>query len=267
MKWFFAVTEETLAHHDHDFPNLIKTAVASSRANTTLLPNLIYHGKENALTAELRDMGVNIIHHQLTLAPYIREHAPPDYPVAISCGAFLRTDIPDLEHEDDFIIYTDCDVIFLGEPTAVDLRPSLFACAPEFSQHDYTNINTGVMVMNLPALRQSLPDFRHFILQGFPNLVAYDQGAYQSYYSGQHEPLPATSNWKPYWGVNPSAEIIHFHGPKPFAVRKRMDDPSYPIPDVWSGLMERDPAGYREYLALWERFQRYGDKLLADAAS
>jgi hypothetical protein len=23
-------------------------------------------------------------------------------------------------------------------------------------------------------------------------------------------------NWKPYWGENAQAKIIHFHGPKPF---------------------------------------------------
>ena len=30
--------------------------------------------------------------------------------------------------------------------------------------------------------------------------------------------LPDELNWKPYWGLNSNAEIVHFHGPKPSLV-------------------------------------------------
>ena len=43
-----------------------------------------------------------------------------------------------------------------------------------------------------------------------------DQGAYNEFYSGKfvvHRwPL---FNWKPYWGFNARAKLVHFHGPKP----------------------------------------------------
>ncbi len=43
-----------------------------------------------------------------------------------------------------------------------------------------------------------------------------DQGAYNQYYQSKFnvEPWP-DFNWKPYWHFNPSALLIHFHGPKP----------------------------------------------------
>jgi len=119
--------------------------------------------------------------------------------------------------------------------------------------------------MNLPSLRQDLADFRHFILHNFERLVAYDQGAYQVYYRGRCDPLPVTGNWKPYWGVNPAAEIVHFHGPKPDALKKKLDDPLYKVPDDWARLIERDPAAYRQYLALWESYDVYGSRLVAEA--
>src|SRR5260221_14484440 len=97
MKWYFAVTEATLTHHDHDFPGLMKAAVASARANTSLRPHLIYDGQENSLTRDLRKMGGTIIHHSLSIGNWLRWHAPEGYGLAVALGAFLRTDLPDIE--------------------------------------------------------------------------------------------------------------------------------------------------------------------------
>jgi len=255
MKWYFAVTEATLGHYDHDFIGLMKAAVASARANTDLQPNLIYDGSENALTHDLRALGVTIHHHQLSMGPYIRQHAPAGYAVDVACGAYLRTDIPEINQEDEFVLYTDCDVLFLRQPTFLTMRPKYFACAPEFFIDDYSNINTGVMLMNLPNLRAEIPNFRHFIQQRFPDLVAFDQGAYQNYFLGQESRLSETTNWKPYWGLNDAAEIIHFHGPKPLAVRKGLQDPDYVMPTVWRDLLVRGQDAYPVYLALWDRYR------------
>ena len=43
-----------------------------------------------------------------------------------------------------------------------------------------------------------------------------DQGAYNGHYQGRFDVhLYARWNWKPYWGHNRAAALVHFHGPKP----------------------------------------------------
>ena len=43
-----------------------------------------------------------------------------------------------------------------------------------------------------------------------------DQGAYNGHYQGRFfVHLDARWNWKPYWGHNRAAALVHFHGPKP----------------------------------------------------
>lgn len=260
MKWYFAATEATLSHKDHDFPGLMKAAAASARANTDLEPNLIYDGAESALTQDLRAMGVRIHHHALSIAPYLRAHAPADYAVDVALGAFLRTDIPELETEDDFVLYTDCDVLFLRQPAFLRTRPDFFACAPEFDMDDYARFNTGVMLMNLRALRLGLAEFRRFIQQHFSGLAAFDQGAFQLFYRDRLDRLPPVANWKPYWGVSDRAEIVHFHGPKPMAVRKGLADPAYAMPQIWRDLLGRGAGAYPHYLALWDQYRELAEQ-------
>ena len=43
-----------------------------------------------------------------------------------------------------------------------------------------------------------------------------DQGAFNMFYAGQFEVrLWPSWNWKPYWGYQSDAKLLHFHGPKP----------------------------------------------------
>jgi lipopolysaccharide biosynthesis glycosyltransferase len=123
------------------------------------------------------------------------------------------------------IFYTDCDVIFCGEVTAeLDACScEYFAVAPEFTIGDYEQMNTGAMLMNVTRLRESLSEFRSFVIDQMGTLRAdsWDQSAYRRFYRDQDgrrlwDELPATLNWKPYWGDYSKAKIIHFHGPKPY---------------------------------------------------
>ena len=42
-----------------------------------------------------------------------------------------------------------------------------------------------------------------------------DQGAYNAFYQGRFDVHRSpVFNWKPYWGYNSGAKLIHFHGPK-----------------------------------------------------
>ena len=52
----------------------------------------------------------------------------------------------------DRVLYTDCDIIFMDEVVPeLQANPcEYFAVAPEGVQEDYVNMNTGVMLMNIP---------------------------------------------------------------------------------------------------------------------
>jgi len=47
------------------------------------------------------------------------------------------------------------------------------------------------------------------------DFVAMDQGLIISYFGPTATRLPDNYNWKPYWGINHDAVIVHFHGFKP----------------------------------------------------
>jgi len=260
MKWFFAVSEISLDHHDHDFRALIRSAVNSARANTRLIPHMIFDGEEGPFTEEIRALGVIVIRHRVSF--YDRLEAAqraqrPDWTsyMFVASGALLRLEIPLLEQTDAFVLYTDCDVVFLKDPVLDHLRPDVFAVAPERDQGSRADMNSGVMVMNLPRLRADLPALVTFLCENFAAVGGFDQEAYRHFYDGAWSELTTDYNWKPYWGVNPEASIVHFHGPKPPAIRKLMADPDYGAPDVWRQLYFNNPGSYARYLQVWDGFQ------------
>jgi hypothetical protein len=146
---------------------------------------------------------------------------------AALAGAFSRVELPDLVASlggGARVLYTDCDVIFVGDVVPeLEANPcEYFAVAPEGEQHDYINMNTGVMLMNTHRLRESLPKFREYIWQNLAELEreSWDEAAYRWFYRDSNGPLwdrlRPELNWKPYWGAWARAKIIHFHGPKPY---------------------------------------------------
>jgi hypothetical protein len=260
MKWFFAVSEVSIDHHDHDFRALIRSAVNSARANTTLVPHMIFDCGEGAFTQEMRDLGVTVIRHRISFHDRLeaaQKAQRPDWTpyMFVASGALLRLEIPLLEQRDVFVLYTDCDVLFLKDPVLDHIRPDVFAIAPERQRGSHEDMNSGVMVMKLPRLRADLPALVTFLCDNFAAISGFDQEAYRHFYRGAWSGLLPEYNWKPYWGVNQGAPVIHFHGPKPPAIRKLVADPGYGAPDVWRQLYFQDPESYVHYLHLWTVFQ------------
>jgi hypothetical protein len=101
-------------------------------------------------------------------------------------------------------------------------------------------MNTGVMLMNTERLRESLSQFRKYIRQNLAELEreSWDEAAYRWFYRDSNGPLwdrlRPELNWKPYWGWNPQARIIHFHGPKRYQ-RSCLDSvfPRTKVPNEW----------------------------------
>ena len=62
-------------------------------------------------------------------------------------------------------------------------------------------------------------------------------------------------NWKPYWGRNDAASIIHFHGPKPRQIAS-IKAGKYLGKRNLVSLWSRQPAAYDHYCDLWAHYGR-----------
>lgn len=254
MKWYFALNAASI-EIDKMYERCVEVAVLSALQHTNLHPHLLFDGRTCPFVERLQRMGVTVVFHRTSLSDAIMAAAPADVAwQRIAHGAFLRIDIPQIDLVSEFVVYTDCDVMFQHDPDFGGVRPKLFAVAPEFTSGDYTNMNSGVMVMNLPGLRKVASKFDKFIRAGLPNFPAYDQGALRQFFDGCYEPLPEQFNWKPYWGENPRAEIIHFHGPKPPHAREMLQGEFARHPEVLIDLFNSNRTNYAILDVLWHSY-------------
>ena len=256
MKWYFAVSAASLARHEHDWPGLLQAAVTSAARNTTLRPHLLYDGEPNALTDDLARRGVTIVPHRATLFPALVRHADrtgrdPVW-LAVAAGAFLRFDIPLIEQSDSCVLYTDADVLFLNDPNFFrEQPPRLFAASTESSDR-YEDMNSGVMLLNVPAMRADHERLCAFAAAHLD--LGLDQEILRAHYTGRYDLLDRSLNWKPYWGSNPDAQIVHFHGPKPILARRFLREGYLSANSNWQTLLLRAPDGYRTYLQVWDQY-------------
>jgi|GEM_PF-981914 methyltransferase, FkbM family len=219
MKWFFAINEASPGFEIYS--QMIKVAVYTAQQNTSLEPYCIYDGEENELTDWLQKNGVKIIYHR---TPHY-EKLQTQYPwcSTVAFGAFLRIEIPKIveiyEIPDEYVFYTDCDVMFFGD--VVDYLQGItceyFAAAPEHEPNNWEYLNSGVLYMNVKNLQKIQKEFDDFIDGNLEQILqlAYDQGAYNLFFKDKWDRLDIQLNWKSYWDFSPEAKIIHFHGPKP----------------------------------------------------
>lgn len=214
MRWFFALNENSPGFWD--YANLTQVAVHTARRHTSLDPVCIYDGEENALTAWLRAAGVPVLRRSTFLGAITLELTP------IARGTYLRLEIPGICREqgwtDEFVFYSDVDVMFQHDvvPQLRALRPRFFAVAPESTQ-DSTQINCGVMLMNVPAWEGEMPALTQTFREHMREALSppYDQALLQRHFAGRIDALPLALNWKAYWPDNDRVPLVHFHGPKP----------------------------------------------------
>lgn len=222
LKWYFAANES-----GSEGPGGLhaRLAVLSALQNTQLRPHLVTSGFRNEFTDWMERRGVRVLDASQPLKPAIEEADRAGRYSRAYLGHWLRCEIPALEREDEFVLYTDYDVVFLRPPALRAVRPACFACAPEFRVDGWNYVNTGVMLMNVPALREGLPGFLGHVEAeiGKVSGVYHDQFAYNVFYRGAWDRLDPVLNWKPYWGPLDRAAILHFHGAKLQALRMIMD--------------------------------------------
>lgn len=247
MKWYFASNSDSKS-----YTPLIKAAVESALKNTTLEPHFIYDGEPDELTDWLEKRGVKIIYHRVSFYDLLKKTYPADV-LSIPAGAFLRCEIPRLERDDEIVLYTDCDVLFLKEVNFENSpHPEYFSCSSQFNKCDFSDFNTGVMFMNVKKLAESHDEFVKFIASNIGNLVSFDQGAYQRFYGRKNEPLDVKFNHKPYWGIDEKSVILHYHGPKPIHFVTGNDLMNF-NPEYYK-LYKKNPLAYEYYLELFKTY-------------
>jgi lipopolysaccharide biosynthesis glycosyltransferase len=218
MKWFSGVN----SHNEKLYNNYIKmykvAVVTAKQTNPNIQPYLILDGEIDESITELINLGVQIIKHKVSFSDALIEHYKDN---TIALGAFLRVDIPkicnNLNIEDDYILYTDNDVMFINDVTSLnELNPKYFMCAGEFTK-EFTpmGMNSGVMWINWKNMFNDYEKFVIFIKINLSKFQVYDQDALKLFYSNRMESFDSNFNYKPYWEESEDIKILHFHGPKP----------------------------------------------------
>ncbi|MCB8879781.1 hypothetical protein ACELLULO517_06010 [Acidisoma cellulosilytica] len=223
MKWYLALNEGGTRG---DIGLHTKLAVLSALQHTDLAPHLLYTGNRNGFTEWLEARGVNIINSRLPYLSVIEELAAAGRYHMLTVGHWLRTNVCLEEREDEHVFYTDVDVLFLKRPELAAIQPRYFAAAPEFDPTSWNYFNAGVMVLSPQAMRDDYAGFERYLVETLREKTHnfHDQIAYNVFYRGRWDRLPLELNWKPYWGLNDAAALLHFHGPKLGAISAIVED-------------------------------------------
>ena len=257
VAWFMALR----AHEEYETFAAVAILSARDRA-PRLQPHVLWlSSAPSNYTDWLEAQGVVVHHHRLRMMDELVARFGDE----VTLGAFGRLDVAhvytqwlrsqraagvtSLPHPDSFL-YTDTDVMFVASIDRCSFppmpEPMVMLVGPE--QYPSTMHNTGVVWVNVTRWLAVEDDFFSWCRQQEWTAVAWEQGLVVGWFgtTGRMQQLPNQLNWKGYWGWTrhdqPSARIVHFHGPKP----KRCLDSL-----VWTHNLAACPP---EYHPLIEKF-------------
>lgn len=72
-------------------------------------------------------------------------------------------------------------------------------------------------------------------------------------YKGRWDRLAPEYNWKPYWGLNPNAKIVHFHGIKVENIERVFRGES--VQPIQAKLFGKAPEAYKEFYELAIKYE------------
>lgn len=218
MYWFSGVNN----HNKKWYLNYIKmytvAVLSAKKTNPFIKPYLILDGELDEYLEKLESLGVVIIKHKSLFYDSLLSHYKTN---TTAFGAFLRVDIPKicekLNIEDEYILYTDNDVLFMKDISDLNnLKPNYFMASGEFDKNFIPSlINTGVMWINWKNMKEVYDEFVFFIKLNLNKFQTYDQDAIRMFFKDKVEGLDFNYNYKPYWNNSDDVKILHFHGPKP----------------------------------------------------
>lgn len=255
------------------FLRLTEVMVRSARKHTELDLYCLNGGIPLDFRRWLEQQGVTVCDWRLSFRDELETRYDGSKPLTHPRGAYLRVDLPEALRrygvEDEYVVYVDVDIIFLRPIELHHLRPQLFATPPDWDMQDRSRFNTGVMLLNVDGMREVTPGLldhlrKHRFNFEFVGLGPCDQGAYNHYFGAQaHDWLEPEYEWKPWWGPNEDARIVHFAGPKPWDIRRVLAQgeghPATPKDYIPHQVFHRSPEGYRHYLDTWYAFARAKD--------
>lgn len=254
MKWYTAISSYS-GEGAHDS---LRVALHSCIKNTKFKPNIICDKSFNfidQLKQKYKDK-ITIHYCDSEIANKflsLNDHNPE---VNYASGAYLRAEISQIEQTSKLILYTDIDVIFqsFSEQYLSIAEPEYFSAAPEFNQNDYSYCNTGSMFINVPNLRSTYSNFKQYIINNLKDLprVAHDQGAFNYFYKNKWTKLNPEFNWKPQWGWNEAAPIIHFHAAKTFRIKHYFSEHQKTLDPMIRQIISINDQSCKKYLELYE---------------
>jgi lipopolysaccharide biosynthesis glycosyltransferase len=260
MDWFFGFSGNSAAW----FQDMIKVAVISAKENTSLVPHCLYDGNDSDLLVWLNDNGVNVIRtsvpfrDELFSEKIILANKGSQYLPNNATGHFLRILVSSYANS-DIVLYTDCDVMFLG-----DFEVSHVNCLGVVNEFYLNNgrvndgFNSGVMLFNKSHLADNLDSLiEHFRENNFYSMrySSYDQALLNEFYSSMPiDYIDPIYNWRPFQGVEPSAKIVHFHGPKPHRLDDIMIGKLVPGEEGLLPYIEKNKDSYVYYLSVFKDF-------------
>lgn len=260
MNWYFCVTSRTWQHYQSH----LVAALESCRSETKLHPVCVCDAPDRGLLDILAKYDVQVAIRTPAFAEVFRRTTLEGFDPTVAEAHYLRLEIPLIETREEYILYTDCDVLFTMDPPLNEVRPAYIAAAPESQRYNRLYFNAGVMVMNVPACRQAYGAVQDLVLSRLKNGIhrAYSQGDLNGFFWSAVQYLPAEYNWKPYWGRNANALIVHFHGPKlHHLLRLPAEPPAAPsvhlcpeAPVELHDIFSRSPEGYGYWSQVAHRF-------------
>jgi len=250
----------------------VKVAVESCILNTNLEPVIVYDGEQNELTEWLNKKGVKIINYESPFIKFFQDSQWTCYEKEVMRGVFMRLALPELVKklglEENHLLYADYDIIFMKNFNLEELcsqQTQILSIAPSDDISNTSLVNSGVIIKNIFEYNKIYPTFKKHVLNElhhrFPqdymykgHIDPYDEILYQEYFRGKFNLLPPKYNWRPYWGFNKNAQIIHFHGLKPYHRHNDMlsQPQNYPLKKYVNNAFFIYAAIWDKYLSLAE---------------
>ncbi len=253
-KWYFAFNQNMVAL----YAATIRTAIHSCRKYTDLIPHALYYGERSAFIDEIAEAGVVIPDYTPS---YLHVTNWGKYSINPANPIFLRADISSLEQEDDYILFSDIGALFLNSLQELNsIQPEYVAMPSRLEQDNIQVLSSDVMVMNVKAMRETREDFFRYVAACLPSLTTLGADPMASFYQGVSELLPPIFAWKPYWGIETTAKIVHFQRPTPTEAEKALHGVKNDFDIEFTPVVARHVEAYEFYLRKYEEICHDADK-------
>lgn len=267
MKCYICLTDSIITRNDYF--DLLKVTLISAKKKTSLHIVCLYDGKVNDPVYNLlKEFDAEIIIHQLPYKKELMEIYPREWMLKNLgkeidynriFGTFMRMEIPMVEKEEEYVLYADIDVIFNSDILLEELpHPTYLAAAPEFDRNieNMNYFNAGVLVMNIQGMKIKYEEFIRKMKKRERNVSGlFDQGYLNELCFSDMELLPLEYNWKPYWGINKKAKLIHFHGMKPSS---NLNEAGFVTDNSFFRIVfDANKDGYAGYVYYFTQFYEY----------